>query len=175
VENMGRANYVRMSHKLDNVFKGFNGTVTLDNPDGQIALDNWKVYSIRFKTPAELSKLVTAATAKSQWQALDQPNAIEQPAFYRLEFDVKDTGTEYADDTFVLTKDWGKGVVYANGVNLGRYWSIGPQQTLYLPGPWLKKAAKNELIVFELHKPAATIKLQSEPELGTPCPLPCYS
>lgn len=32
---------------------------------------------------------------------------------------------------------WGKGVVFINGLNLGRYWSIGPQQTLYLPGPFL--------------------------------------
>lgn len=34
---------------------------------------------------------------------------------------------------------WGKGVVFVNGFNLGRYWEIGPQETLYLPGPLLKQ------------------------------------
>ena len=37
-----------------------------------------------------------------------------------------------------------------NGFNLGRYWNIGPQKTLYVPAPLLKKGA-NEVIVFELH------------------------
>ena len=37
-----------------------------------------------------------------------------------------------------------------NGFNLGRYWEIGPQETLYLPGPLLKKG-DNEIVVFELH------------------------
>jgi beta-galactosidase len=44
--------------------------------------------------------------------------------------------------------NWGKGVVYVNGHHLGRYWSVGPQQTLYLPGVWLNKGA-NEIVVFE--------------------------
>ena len=34
-------------------------------------------------------------------------------------------------------KGWEKGVVFINGQNLGRYWNIGPQETLYLPGAWL--------------------------------------
>ena len=36
-----------------------------------------------------------------------------------------------------------------NGHNLGRFWNIGPQQTLYLPGAWLKMG-RNEIIVFDL-------------------------
>jgi beta-galactosidase len=43
---------------------------------------------------------------------------------------------------------WGKGIVFVNGHNLGRYWNVGPQQTLYLPGCWLKKG-KNKITVFE--------------------------
>lgn len=34
-------------------------------------------------------------------------------------------------------KGWEKGVVFINGQNLGRYWNVGPQETLYLPGAWL--------------------------------------
>jgi beta-galactosidase len=41
--------------------------------------------------------------------------------------------------------------VWINGHNLGRYWSVGPQQTLYVPAEWLKKA-KNEVVVLELIK-----------------------
>jgi beta-galactosidase len=52
-------------------------------------------------------------------------------------------------DTFLDLRTWGKGVVWINGHNLGRFWSVGPQQTLYCPGPWLKKGG-NELIVLEL-------------------------
>ncbi|KAJ8788283.1 hypothetical protein J1605_022577 [Eschrichtius robustus] len=40
-------------------------------------------------------------------------------------------------DTFVKLEGWEKGVVFINGQNLGRYWNIGPQETLYLPGAWL--------------------------------------
>lgn len=40
---------------------------------------------------------------------------------------------------------WGKGVVFINGKNLGRYWSIGPQLTLYLPGPWLR-SGNNQVV-----------------------------
>lgn len=36
-----------------------------------------------------------------------------------------------------LLKGWEKGVVFINSQNLGRYWNIGPQETLYLPGTWL--------------------------------------
>lgn len=40
---------------------------------------------------------------------------------------------------WLCSQGWSKGVVFINGKNLGRYWSIGPQQTLYVPGPWLHK------------------------------------
>ena len=51
-------------------------------------------------------------------------------------------------DTFLDMAKWGKGIVFVNGINLGRYWKVGPQQTLYLPGCFLKKG-KNDIVVFE--------------------------
>ena len=57
-------------------------------------------------------------------------------------------------DTFINMEAFGKGQVYVNGRALGRFWQIGPQQTLYLPGCWLKKG-KNEVIVLALLQPAA--------------------
>ena len=64
------------------------------------------------------------------------------PAFYRGQFDLRDTG-----DTFLDTRGWGKGAVWINGHPLGRFWNLGPQQTLYVPAPWLKKG-RNEVVVF---------------------------
>ena len=30
-------------------------------------------------------------------------------------------------------------MLFVNGVNVGRYWDIGPQRTLYIPAPILRK------------------------------------
>ena len=55
-------------------------------------------------------------------------------------------------DTFLNFETWGKGLVYVNGHPLGRIWEIGPQQTLYMPGCWLKKG-ENEIMVFDIVGP----------------------
>ena len=67
----------------------------------------------------------------------------DRPVLRRGTFTLKDTL-----DTYLDLSSWGKGVVWVNGHNLGRYWNAGPQQTLYLPGPWLKKG-ENEIVIFE--------------------------
>ena len=51
-------------------------------------------------------------------------------------------------DTFIDMQNWGKGIVFVNGRNIGRYWKVGPQQTLFIPGVWLKKG-ENQLLIFE--------------------------
>ncbi len=48
--------------------------------------------------------------------------------------------------------DWGKGLVYVNGHPMGRFWEIGPQQSLYMPGCWLREG-KNEILVFDILGP----------------------
>jgi beta-galactosidase len=65
----------------------------------------------------------------------------------RANFTINTTADTYLDMT-----DWGKGCVWVNGHHLGRYWSIGPQQSLYVPAEWLKKGT-NEIVVLELLKP----------------------
>ena len=55
-------------------------------------------------------------------------------------------------DTFVDMHAFNKGIVWVNGKNLGRYWKIGPQQTLYLPGCWLRNGS-NEIVVREMLEP----------------------
>ena len=69
-------------------------------------------------------------------------------------------------NTFLNFETWGKGQVYVNGHALGRIWSIGPQQTLYCPGCWLKKG-KNEVIVLDVVGPKEKVVWgQKEPELN---------
>jgi hypothetical protein len=58
--------------------------------------------------------------------------------------------------------------VWINGHAIGRYWNIGPQQTLYVPGPWLK-AGDNQIIVFEAKgKGALSLAALDHPLLGGP-------
>jgi beta-galactosidase len=59
-------------------------------------------------------------------------------------------------DTYLDMSNWGKGAVWINGHNLGRYWETGPQQTMYVPAEWLKKGT-NSIAVFELLKPEQTV------------------
>ena len=73
------------------------------------------------------------------------------PGCYKAEFDV-----EKPSDTFLNFETWGKGLVYVNGHAMGRIWEIGPQQTLYMPGCWLKEG-KNEIIVFDIVGPNEAI------------------
>jgi len=59
-------------------------------------------------------------------------------------------------DTYLDMSNWGKGVVWINGHNLGRYWHVGPQQTIYVPAEWLKKG-QNEIEIFEQLKTDLTV------------------
>ena len=66
------------------------------------------------------------------------------PGFYRGTFNIDKIG-----DTFIDMTGWGKGAVWVNGKSLGKFWGIGPQQTMYLPAPWMKEG-ENEIVVFEM-------------------------
>jgi beta-galactosidase len=134
VEGMGRINFSQ--HMIDR--KGITDRVTLNG----MTLMTWDV----FKLPMEGRSLASLKFAAG--------DAAEQPgAFFRGTFDLADTG-----DTYLDMSAWKKGVVWVNGRNLGRYWSIGPQKRLFCPAPDLKKG-KNEIVVFELlEKRAAPVR-----------------
>ncbi len=65
------------------------------------------------------------------------------PAYYRGTFTLDKVG-----DTFLNMMNWSKGMVWINGHAVGRYWEIGPQQTLYVPGCWLKKKVIMRLLYW---------------------------
>ena len=129
VEAMGRRNFGKGI--LD--FKGITQKVELISEQGSTDLKNWQVYSI----PVDYIFAKNRSYRKI-------PIAENQPAYYRASFSLDKVG-----DTFMDMTNWKKGMVYVNGRNLGRFWEIGPQQTLYLPGCWLKKG-KNEIIVLDM-------------------------
>ena len=81
-------------------------------------------------------------------ELIDPDGQENPPGNWRGTFDVDEIA-----DTFVDMRAFNKGIVWVNGKNLGRYWKIGPQQTLYLPGCWLRKGA-NEIVVREMLEPA---------------------
>jgi beta-galactosidase len=126
VENSGRVNFAL---PLRGERKGITKSVTLDGRE----LTGWSVYSL---------PMTTAPAPK--WSA----TATDGPAWYHGTITVTTPG-----DTFLDMRGWGKGVVWVNGHALGRYWAIGPTQTLYVPGPWLKRGA-NEIVVYDLVTPA---------------------
>lgn len=88
--------------------------------------------------------------------ALETTGAI----FHKAEFTLDKTA-----DTFLLNPGK-KGLVWVNGFNLGRYWDIGPQETLYIPAPVLRKG-KNTVVVLELERLASPkLLFLDAPRLG---------
>jgi beta-galactosidase len=122
VENGGRINY---GGQLPDNRKGITQSVTL----GDRELTGWEMFKFPFDDVSTLKFKSAPPTAA--------------PFIARGTFELPQTG-----DTFLDLRGWGKGIVIVNGHNLGRYWYIGPQQTLYCPGVWLKKG-RNEIVVFE--------------------------
>lgn len=159
VEGMGRINFGRAIKD----FKGLVGNVTLttelDGDELTFDLKDWRTRRIddSYATAAKAIKLAQDNKNCANTSFGSLPDAI---GYYATTFNLKKTG-----DTFINMETWGKGQVYVNGHALGRFWSIGPQQTLYCPGCWLKKG-KNEIVVLDIAGPK-TPKVwgQARPEL----------
>ena len=127
VENMGRVNY---GYKLNapSQSKGVKGGIMINHQFRK----GWKHYALKFDETM-LSKLECTNPV---------PDKIVSPIFYK--FNVK---LDEIADTFIDCSQYGKGCISVNGFNLGRYWSQGPIQYLYIPSGFLKE--ENEFIVFE--------------------------
>ncbi|MBO5312626.1 MAG: beta-galactosidase [Clostridia bacterium] len=121
VENMGRANFgPKMMRK-----KGINGRCLLGN---NIIHFNWQVY------PLPMDNLTSVKYGDS---------FTEPSAFYKGKFTV-----DKLADTFMYLDSFKKGFAVINGFNLGRYWEIGPQRSLYVPASVLREG-ENEIVIFE--------------------------
>ncbi len=139
VENSGRINY---SHELLHERKG----IVDYTPPQTSAPTKWQMYPLPMTNVESLHFRKAACTG---------------PCFYRGHFRV----TKPAD-TFLDTSKLGKGQLWVNGHAMGRFWKIGPQKTLYIPGPWLKKG-ENEAIIFDIDgTPSPQLEGLVKPNLG---------
>jgi beta-galactosidase len=131
VENCGRINY---GPEIARERKGISGAVTLEGME----LTGWSMYAVPLD---DLSGLRFDTGPRSA------------PAFYRGRFDLAEPA-----GTFFDMQAFGKGVLFVNGRNAGRFWSVGPQRCLYVPGSWL--ARSNDVVVFDVIEPAAPLFIQ---------------
>jgi beta-galactosidase len=121
VENTGRVNF---GPQFPHERAGVTHQVTLaDTP-----LTGWKIYPLPMQNTSSLAYNSAPCTGA---------------CFYQASFKV-----DAPTDTFIDTRSLVKGEVFINGRPLARFWNIGPQATLYLPAPWLKKG-ENEIVVFD--------------------------
>ncbi|MBS1500517.1 MAG: beta-galactosidase [Bacteroidetes bacterium] len=123
VENNGRINYGPF---LTDNRQGITEKVTLNGTE----LTGWEMFKLPYSTAPKYTRITTKA-------------AEDGPIVFIGTFDLTKTG-----DTYLDMSDFGKGFVFLNGHNLGKYWYIGPQQTLYVPKSWLK-VGRNEIVVFD--------------------------
>ena len=131
VEAMGRVNFDESIHDR----KGITEKVELVRGKQSAKLKNWTVYSFPVDYSFVQDKRYKNGTAQTM------------PAYYRTTFRLDKVG-----DTFLDMSTWGKGMIWVNGLAIGRFWEIGPQQTLFMPGCWLKEG-ENEVIVLDLKGP----------------------
>lgn len=134
VEAMGRVNSdVYLGDR-----KGLVGPVVLQNGTTRTPLEKWRIHTAPLQNDQ-----APAGLGFSPMTVLP-----DQPAYYRGWFEADE-----AKDTFLDMRNWGKGVVWVNGHCLGRFWNIGPTQTMYLPAPWIVPG-RNEVVVLDLLTPS---------------------
>jgi hypothetical protein len=126
VEGMGHINF-NIAMETDS--KGLFGKMSL----GGTLLDQWHVLPLSLST-VDFER------------PRNMPDLPERPgSHFRATFTLESSPA----DTFLDMSKYDKGMVWVNGHNLGRYWSVGPQLRLYCPAPWLKKA-RNVVDIIDL-------------------------
>jgi beta-galactosidase len=141
VENSGRVNF-------SIVLRGERMGITKQVLWRGKPLEGWSIYPLPMKDPDQLTFGGEPCTG---------------PCFYQSHFSVAKAG-----DTFLDVRSLGKGAVWINGHPIGRYWDIGPQQTLYVPAPWLRDG-DNEIVVFDAEgKGVPTLSALDHPLLDGP-------
>lgn len=135
IEAMGRINYSTLIHDP----KGITDRVELltTSAEGHLLTYDLRQWQVRL-LPADYDFVASRHYA---------PVKNGGEGYYKATFRLNKVG-----DTFLDLSSWGKGLVWVNGHCLGRFWQIGPQQTLYLPGCWLKKG-ENEVVVMDIVGP----------------------
>ena len=158
VEAMGRINFGRAIKDFKGIVSPVTMTAENDGCETVWTPREWEQYPIS----DDYAQAVAAFGVKTSNHAEPFIGGDLKPiGYYRGHFHLKKVG-----DTFLNFETWGKGQVWVNGHAMGRIWSIGPQQTLYVPACWLKKG-QNEIIVLDVVGPKEPIVWgQDKPELN---------
>lgn len=150
VENQGRSNW----EKLDDV-KGILGSVSISTFDAEVLQEvtGWSITGFPLTNQEQMESFLAANKGKTI--PIDTKGMLnEGPAFFYGEF-----VTATPLDTYLDTTGWGKGSLFVNGFNLGRYWPVaGPQMTLFVPKEILR-VGNNEIVLLELQSASSTVRL----------------
>lgn len=124
------------------------GNVKLDG----LPLSDWTITGYPLDNYSDLMNIINQCNIEILNNQRNDASKIflrSGPTVYHAKFHILAEADDIKD-TYLNPSDWGKGIVYINGFNLGRYWpNVGPQITLYLPKELLK-TGENELIIIEL-------------------------
>jgi beta-galactosidase len=154
VEDQGRVNYGALLGEQ----KGLVGPATLHGD----ALEDWEVAPLLLEQILALNDQVVGSPR------VDASVPLGGPGFAYGAFDLpgeSPTSGGWLADRYLQTVGLGKGVAWVNGFCLGRYWSRGPQHTLYIPGPVLMPSG-NSLTVFEQQAASRVVRLVGLSDLG---------
>ena len=157
VENSDRVNF---SPAMRGETKGITKSVTLaDQP-----LTDWQIFPLPMNWEDASSRPERSGVERPPHFSRTTTNPPGTPTFYRGRFTLTTLG-----DTFLDVRALTKGALWINGHPIGRFWNVGPQQTLYVPGPWLR-AGENEIIIFDLQPSSArpTVAGLAAPILDAP-------
>lgn len=145
IEAMGRINFGRAIKDYKGITKEVTISAEMDGHEASWNLKNWTIVPI----PDNYETVVNALSVGTETSKRTRQHAklLTKAGYYRGHFMLRKPG-----DTFLNMEAFGKGQVYVNGHAIGRFWNIGPQQTLYLPGCWLKQG-RNEVIVLDVVGP----------------------
>lgn len=159
IEAMGRINFGRAIKDYKGITKEVTISAEMDGHEASWNLKNWTIVPIpdNYETAVKALSVGTETSKRTRQHA----KLLTKAGYYRGHFTLRKPG-----DTFLNMEAFGKGQVYVNGHAIGRFWNIGPQQTLYLPGCWLKQG-RNEVIVLDVVGPKGepTSFGQDKPEL----------
>jgi len=145
VEDQGRVNY---DHRIGEP-KGLIGPVTVGG------------RSLRWSAlPLDLDRLADLPLSPSADAPEQGGSTGSGPSVLRFSFTLDEP-----QDLFLDTVPAGKGFAYLNGFALGRYWSRGPQQTLYVPGP-VTRVGENEILLLELESRHVALAFSEGARLG---------
>lgn len=112
------------------------------------------------KSPLERLELITYSSEKELggWQianveALEREEAdgnsglAGKPVWYTTKFEKPQLPDDVNAKMMLRLTGMSKGTIWLNGIDLGRYWQVGPQEDYKIPMAWLQEC--NELVLFD--------------------------